>query len=68
MHNVTTNGATIPALGLGTFRMPGEDVLRIVPYALKAGFRHVDTAQIYGNEAEDRHNQSSAWQGFHQRN
>lgn len=52
MHNVTTNGATIPALGLGTFRMPGEDVLRIVPYALKAGFRHVDTAQIYGNEAE----------------
>lgn len=52
MHNVTINGATIPALGLGTFRMPGEDVLRIVPYALKAGFRHVDTAQIYGNEAE----------------
>ena len=52
MHNVTTNSASIPALGLGTFRMPGEDVLRIVPYALKAGFRHVDTAQIYGNEAE----------------
>lgn len=52
MHNVTTNGATIPTLGLGTFRMPGEDVLRIVPYALKAGFRHVDTAQIYGSEAE----------------
>ncbi|MBP8936954.1 MAG: aldo/keto reductase [Agrobacterium sp.] len=52
MHNVTANGATIPALGFGTFRMPGPDVLRIVPYALKAGFRHVDTAQIYGNEAE----------------
>jgi 2,5-diketo-D-gluconate reductase B len=52
MHNVTANGATIPALGFGTFRMPGEDVLRIVPHALKVGFRHVDTAQIYGNEAE----------------
>jgi diketogulonate reductase-like aldo/keto reductase len=32
--------------------MPGPDVLRIVPEALKIGFRHVDTAQIYGNEAE----------------
>ncbi|WP_028745917.1 aldo/keto reductase [Rhizobium mesoamericanum] len=52
MHNVTANGATIPALGFGTFRMPSADVLRIVPHALKVGFRHVDTAQIYGNEAE----------------
>ncbi|MFF2323912.1 aldo/keto reductase [Agrobacterium sp. NPDC058088] len=52
MHNVTANGATIPALGFGTFRVPGPDVLRIVPHALKLGFRHVDTAQIYGNEAE----------------
>jgi diketogulonate reductase-like aldo/keto reductase len=52
MHNVTANGATIPALGFGTFRMPGPDVLRIVPHALKLGFRHIDTAQIYGNEAE----------------
>ncbi|MBA8903438.1 aldo/keto reductase [Phyllobacterium sp. P30BS-XVII] len=52
MHFVTTNGASIPALGFGTFRMPGADVLRMVPHALKLGFRHVDTAQIYGNEAE----------------
>ncbi|MDS7597903.1 aldo/keto reductase [Agrobacterium tumefaciens] len=52
MHTVTANGATIPALGFGTFRIPGPDVLRIVPHALKAGFRHIDTAQIYGNEAE----------------
>ena len=49
---VNANGAAIPALGFGTFRMPGPDVLRIVPEALKIGFRHVDTAQIYGNEAE----------------
>lgn len=52
MHTVTANGAAIPALGFGTFRIPGADVLRIVPHALRAGFRHVDTAQIYGNEAE----------------
>ncbi len=32
--------------------MPGSDVLRMVPAALKLGYRHVDTAQIYGNEAE----------------
>ena len=52
MFNVTANGASIPALGFGTFRIPGPDVLRIVPHALKAGFRHIDTAQIYGNEGE----------------
>ncbi|PKA39518.1 2,5-didehydrogluconate reductase, partial [Rhizobium sullae] len=39
MHTVTANGATIPALGFGTFRMPGPDVLKIVPHALKVGFR-----------------------------
>jgi diketogulonate reductase-like aldo/keto reductase len=52
MKTVTANGATIPALGFGTFRMPGHEVLDVVPEALKLGFRHVDTAQIYGNEAE----------------
>ena len=45
-------GATIPSLGFGTFRMPGADVLDIVPKALAIGYRHIDTAQIYGNEAE----------------
>ncbi|WP_457582598.1 aldo/keto reductase [Ensifer canadensis] len=52
MHSVNSNGANIPALGFGTFRMPGADVLRVLPEALKLGFHHVDTAQIYGNEAE----------------
>lgn len=52
MKTVTANGATIPALGFGTFRMSGPDVLRMVPHVLGLGFRHVDTAQIYGNEAE----------------
>lgn len=52
MFNVNANGAKIPAIGFGTFRMPGADVLRMVPAVLKLGYRHVDTAQIYGNEAE----------------
>src|SRR5690606_6154428 len=51
MHSVSANGANIPALGFGTFRMPNEDVLRVLPQALKLGFRHVDTAQIYKSEA-----------------
>lgn len=44
-------GATIPALGLGVFRMPGEDTARMVKTSLELGYRLVDTAQIYGNEA-----------------
>jgi diketogulonate reductase-like aldo/keto reductase len=52
MKTVSANGATIPALGFGTFRMPGADVLRMVPHVLDLGYRHIDTAQIYGNEAE----------------
>ena len=51
MNIVNANGANIPALGFGTFRMPEDDVLRILPEAIKLGFRHVDTAQIYKNEA-----------------
>lgn len=51
MHNVCANGARIPALGFGTFRMSEEEVASVLPAALKAGFRHIDTAQIYQNEA-----------------
>lgn len=50
MHTVSANGANIPALGFGTFRIPEDDVRRILPQALKLGFRHVDTAQAYKNE------------------
>ncbi len=49
---LSTGPATIPSLGFGTFRIPGAEVLQILPHALNAGFRHIDTAQIYGNEAE----------------
>ncbi|MDM9645942.1 aldo/keto reductase [Rhizobium sp. S163] len=51
MKLVNANGASIPALGFGTFRMEAADTERMVSNVLKTGYRHVDTAQIYGNEA-----------------
>jgi diketogulonate reductase-like aldo/keto reductase len=51
MQTNTVHGATIPALGFGVFRMSDEEVERVIPAALEAGFRHFDTAQIYQNEA-----------------
>lgn len=50
MHTVNANGANMPALGFGTFRMKEPEVNAILPKALDLGFRHVDTAQIYKNE------------------
>jgi 2,5-diketo-D-gluconate reductase B len=52
MKFVAANGANIPALGFGTYGMARADMLRMVPEALKVGFRHIDTAQIYRNEPE----------------
>jgi 2,5-diketo-D-gluconate reductase B len=52
MHVVTAGGASLPALGFGTYGMARPDMLRMIPAALQAGFRHIDTAQIYRNEAE----------------
>lgn len=43
---------TVPAFGLGTFRLKGQTVIDSVRDALDLGYRAVDTAQIYGNEAE----------------
>ncbi|WP_066778843.1 aldo/keto reductase [Sphingomonas sp. CCH5-D11] len=51
MQIIEANGARIPALGFGTFRMSEKEVAAVLPEALKTGFRHVDTAQIYDNEA-----------------
>ena len=47
------NGYEIPALGLGVYQTPGGDTgQRIVMDALSVGYRHVDTARLYKNEAE----------------
>lgn len=43
-------GATIPAIGLGTWRSTEEEAYTSVLTAIKAGYRHIDTATAYGNE------------------
>jgi 2,5-diketo-D-gluconate reductase B len=50
MNNVQVGDASIPALGYGTYGMSDAEIHRLLPTALQAGFRHIDTAQVYGNE------------------
>ena len=45
------DGTTIPQLGFGVFQVPPKDTAATVAQALEAGYRHIDTAQMYGNEA-----------------
>ena len=45
------NGVSIPQVGLGVFQVPEADTQRIVETALEAGYRHIDTAAAYYNEA-----------------
>jgi 2,5-diketo-D-gluconate reductase B len=52
VEHVISNGARIPSIGFGTYGMRHTEMLRIIPAAIKAGFRHFDTAQKYQNEAE----------------
>jgi diketogulonate reductase-like aldo/keto reductase len=52
MEYVTTQDMEIPALGLGTWRMKGPTCRRAVATALDLGYRHIDTAQAYGNERQ----------------
>ncbi|GAA0590590.1 aldo/keto reductase [Caenispirillum bisanense] len=51
MWTVTARDAQIPALGFGTFTLVPDDCRRMVRAALDMGYRHIDTAQIYENEA-----------------
>lgn len=51
MHNVSGNGAEIPAIGLGTWTLRDDAATRLVAGALEAGYRHIDTAAAYENEA-----------------
>ena len=46
------NGFEIPQIGVGTWTLRGETARQNVRLALQAGFRHVDTAQMYENESE----------------
>src|SRR6478609_6895026 len=45
-------GSRIPLLGFGTWQITGEDAVRATSVALETGYRHLDTATVYGNERE----------------
>jgi 2,5-diketo-D-gluconate reductase A len=45
-----SDGVTIPAVGFGVFQIPAGETERAVAQALQAGYRHIDTAAVYGNE------------------
>lgn len=49
---VLSNGMVLPVLGLGTWQLTGTDCYHTVLTALRLGYRLIDTAQAYGNEAE----------------
>ena len=49
---ILPTGAPIPVLGFGTYKVAPEDTYDAVSRALEVGYRHIDTAQMYGNEAE----------------
>jgi 2,5-diketo-D-gluconate reductase A len=46
------DGTTIPQLGFGVFQIPPAETARAVSVALETGYRHIDTAEMYGNEKE----------------
>jgi diketogulonate reductase-like aldo/keto reductase len=54
MHGQTVeaHGVKIPIVGLGTWQLNGRECARLVEQAIRLGYRHIDTAQMYGNEAE----------------
>src|SRR3954454_23164785 len=50
MDHLPTQGISLPRLGLGTFRLQGDTCRTAVESALGLGYRHIDTAEMYGNE------------------
>jgi 2,5-diketo-D-gluconate reductase B len=52
METIEAGGARIPLIGLGTWELRGRACARIVEQALRLGYRHIDTAQMYENERE----------------
>ncbi|HZD90773.1 MAG TPA: aldo/keto reductase [Pseudolabrys sp.] len=52
MTFVEAKGFRIPLVGLGTWALRGRDCARMVEQAIRLGYRHIDTAQMYDNEAQ----------------
>jgi 2,5-diketo-D-gluconate reductase B len=52
MHFVKAKNFSIPLVGLGTWQLNGGECVRLVEQAIALGYRHIDTAQMYGNEGE----------------
>jgi len=52
MQLIEAYGAHIPAIGIGTWELRGRTCARVVEQALRLGYRHVDTAEMYANERE----------------
>ena len=52
MKVVEAKGFKIPLIGLGTWTLQGRNCTRLVEQAIRIGYRHIDTAQMYGNERE----------------
>jgi diketogulonate reductase-like aldo/keto reductase len=50
--SIEAHGARIPVLGLGTFPLSGDTCIEVVTQALRLGYRHIDTAAMYGNERD----------------
>jgi 2,5-diketo-D-gluconate reductase B len=52
MNVIKANGFKIPIVGLGTWALRGRDCTRLTEQAIRIGYRHIDTAQMYDNERE----------------
>ena len=52
MQTLDAKNAQIPILGLGTWELRGRECARVVEQAVRLGYRHFDTAQLYGNERD----------------
>jgi diketogulonate reductase-like aldo/keto reductase len=52
MQTIEAKGFRIPIVGLGTWALRGRDCARLTEQAIRIGYRHIDTAQMYDNERE----------------
>ncbi len=52
MKTISLRGFNVPLLGFGTWQLSGKEAVQSVDFAIQNGYTHIDTAQIYENEAE----------------